>query len=80
MPSYLLQHSHAPADCAVAFAAWNGYDSPLRHRPATSTCLTGGHTLQWRVDAADADAALALVPRLVRRTTVATQVRDVEIP
>ena len=80
MPAYLLHHQHAAAECGAAFAAWNGFDSPLRHRPAPSTCLQGDHSVWWRVDAADVAAALALLPRVVRRRTNVTNIRDVEIP
>jgi hypothetical protein len=80
MPSYLLHHQHSPAECAAAFAAWTGFDSPLRHRDAPSTCLAGGHTLWWRVEAPDTRAALALLPRYLRARTRVTGVRDVEIP
>ena len=80
MPVYLLHHEHAAADCAAAFAAWTGFQSPLRHRPAASTCLAGGHALWWRVEAPDARSALALLPRFVRERTGVTSVRDVEIP
>ena len=45
MPSFLLHHRHAAAECAAAFAAWGGVDSPLRGRPVASTCLSGGHTV-----------------------------------
>jgi hypothetical protein len=80
MPCFLLHHEHAPAECAAAFAAWTGFDSPLRHRPAASTCLAGGHALWWRVEAASAAAALELLPRYLRTRTNVTSVRDVEIP
>jgi hypothetical protein len=60
--------------------AGTGFDSPLRHRPAASTCLAGGHALWWHVEAADAGAALALLPRYLRPPTSVTSVRDVEIP
>jgi hypothetical protein len=80
MPCFLLHHQHAAADCAAAFAAWTGFDSPLRHRPAASTCLAGGHALWWRVEAANAAAALELLPRYLRTRTNVTSVRDVEIP
>ena len=80
MPFFLLHHEHDPTDCATAFAAWNGFDSPLRHRSAASTCLAGGHALWWRVEASDVAAALALLPGYVRERTRATRVRDVEIP
>ncbi len=80
MPLYLLHHQHAAAECAAAFAAWSGYDSPLRHRPAASSCLAGGHAVWWRVEAESADGALGLLPRYVRTRTTVTGVRDVEIP
>jgi hypothetical protein len=80
MPYFLLHHRHPPSDCAAAFAAWAGFDSPLRHRPAPSTCLSGGHAVWWRVHAPDAAAALALLPRYVARRTTPIEVREVEIP
>lgn len=80
MPFFLLHHQHAAAECDTAFAAWNGFDSPLRHRHAASSCLAGGHALWWRVEAADVRAALELLPRFVRARTSITTVRDVEIP
>jgi len=80
MPFFLLHHQHDPAECAAAFAAWTGFDSPLRQRHAASTCLSGGHAVWWRVQAENATAALALLPRYVARRTVPIEVRDVEIP
>lgn len=80
MPFFLLEHRHAPAECAAAFAAWTGFQSPLRRGSAASTCLAGGHALWWRVQAEDAAAALAMLPRFVARRTVPIEVRDIEIP
>jgi len=80
MPFYLLHHQHDPTECAAAFAAWTGFDSPLRHTHAASTCLSGGHSIWWRVQAENFAAALALLPRYVARRTVPTEIRDVEIP
>ena len=80
MPFFLLHHQHDPDECAAAFAAWTGFDSPLRHGHAASTCLSGGHSVWWRVQAENAAAALALLPRYVARRTVPIEVRDVEIP
>jgi hypothetical protein len=80
MKSFLLRHQHAAHECEATFAAWQGFDSPLRHTPAASTCLTGGHGLWWRVEARDRAAALALLPRYVADRTEAIPVRDVEIP
>ena len=80
MPVYLLHHRHAVAECAAAFAAWQGFESPLRHHDAPSTCLAGGHAVWWRVEAADRLAALALLPAFVAGRTEAVLVRDVRIP
>ena len=80
MPVFLLQHKHEPRECAAAFAAWTGFDIPLRHQPAASTCLAGGHALWWRVRADDIAAALSLLPRFVAVRTAAVEVREIEIP
>ena len=80
MPLFLLHHQHAPADCAASFAAWTGFQSPLRHSPAASTCLAGGHELWWRVEADDAASALELLPAFLARRTVPIEVRDIETP
>jgi hypothetical protein len=79
MPLYLLHHQHAAEDCDAAFAAWIGFDSPLRRRTAASSCLSGGHSVWWRVEALDCDAALALLPRYVARRTTPIAIRDVRI-
>jgi hypothetical protein len=80
MPFFLLHHRHEPAECAAAFASWQGFDSPLRHRLAASSCLTGGHGLWWQVEAGSSRAALALLPRFVAERTTPIQVREVQIP
>lgn len=80
MPLYLLHHIHEADECEAAFAAWRGFESPLRHRPAASTCLAGGHYLLWRVEADSVDGAAALLPRFVAARTEVVAVREVEIP
>lgn len=80
MPTFLLHHQHEPRECAAAFAAWEGFASPLRHGHVASTCLAGGHSLLWRVEAPDPDAALALLPRFVAARTIPVEVRDVVVP
>ena len=80
MRSFILHHRHAPHECAAAFAAWQGFDSPLRHHPAPCSCLTGGHALWWRITAADAAEALTLLPPYVAQRTTPIAVRDIEIP
>lgn len=80
MPKYLLQHRHESPECRVAFAAWRGYDSPLRHRAALATCAEGGHELWWTVQAADPSAALAQLPPYLAERSVALEVSEVPIP
>jgi hypothetical protein len=80
MPLFLLNHQHQPHECAAAFAAWQGFQSPLRHSLVPSTCLTGGHGLWWQVQADDRAAALALLPRYVATRTTVLQVKEIEIP
>jgi hypothetical protein len=80
MSDFLLQHRHDPGECETAVAAWRSFDSPLRGRPAPSTCLAGGHRIWWLVEAADADAALAQLPDFVAARTEVTSVRYVEVP
>jgi hypothetical protein len=80
MKLFVLHHRHDPHECAAAFAAWQGFDSPLRHGRVPSTCLAGGHELWWQVSATNRDAALAQLPRFVAERTAATLVREVVIP
>ena len=80
MSVYLLHHHHKADECAAAYAAWRGFDSPLRGRPVASTCRDGGHALWWRVEASSLDAALALLPPYVAHRTQAISVREVPIP
>ena len=80
MPFFLLHHRHEAHECDAAFAAWQGYDSPLRHRRAPSSCLAGGHGLWWRVEARTPEAALGLLPRFVAERTTPIPIREVQIP
>ena len=80
MPVFLLHHQHEPHECAAAFAAWSGFESPLRRRTVESTCLTGGHALWWRVQAPDHASALAQLPRFVAERTTSTEIREIQIP
>lgn len=80
MPTYLLHHEHSPSECAAAFAAWTGFQSPLRQTHAESTCPVGGHAIWWRVEAVSDAAALALLPRFVARRTVPIEVSEIAIP
>lgn len=80
MPLFLLHHQHEAHECAAAFAAWQGFQSPLRHLRTPSSCLAGGHGLWWNVEAPDGRRALALLPRFVAERTDPIEIREVEIP
>ena len=73
MPHYLLHHRHDARECPIAFAAWKGHESPLRHRLTLASCASGGHAIWWNVEAASAEAALAV-------RTEASAVGPVQIP
>lgn len=79
MPSYLLHHEHQPHECGVAFAAFRGFQSPLRHQATLGSCRSGGHSIWWTVEAADEETALALLPFFVAERTTATPVTEVQI-
>jgi hypothetical protein len=76
----MLTHTHRPETCQIAFAAWSGFDSPLRQRPTLASCAVGGHRLWWTVDAASAEAALAQLPPYLAERTEVTEVRETQIP
>jgi hypothetical protein len=80
MPMYLLCHRHEPAECRSAYAAWKGFDSPLRHHRALASCTYNGHEIWWTVEADNADDALNLVPSFIAHRTTAVAVTDVQIP
>jgi hypothetical protein len=80
MPFFLLHHRHEAAECAAAFAAWQGFESPLRHSAPASSCLAGGHGIWWRVEAGSVQDALGLLPRFVAERTTPIQIREVQIP
>ena len=80
MPCFLIHHHHEPHECGVAFAAFKGHDSSLRHRVTVASCEFGGHAIWWRVQARGEQEALALLPFFVAQRATATRVREVEIP
>jgi hypothetical protein len=80
MPRFLVHHRHEPRQCGIAFAAFKGHDSPLRHRAALASCPTGGHAIWWAVEAASEEDALRQLPFYVAQRSTVTQVTEVEIP
>jgi hypothetical protein len=80
MSHYLLHHHHEAHECGVVFAAFAGFESPLRRREALASCRSGGHSIWWTVDAASEENALALLPFFVAERTAAVPVSAVRIP
>jgi hypothetical protein len=80
VPRYLLHHRHEPSECGAAFAAWKGFESPLRGAAAVASCLEGGHAIWWDVEVTDLAAALELLPPYVAARTTALPVSEVSIP
>jgi hypothetical protein len=80
MPRYLLHHRHAPDRCGVAFAAFKGHSSPLRHATTIASCPAGGHEIWWLVEASDPGQALAQLPFFVAQRSTVTEIREVQIP
>jgi hypothetical protein len=80
MPAFLLQHRHAPEKCGVAFAAFKGHHSPLRHTETFASCAGGGHEIWWIVDAGSPEEALALLPHYLAQRSTAVPIRKVQIP
>jgi hypothetical protein len=80
MPRYLLHHHHDPDDCGIAFAAFKGHTSPLRHNDTVGSCLSGGHDIWWLVEAPGPDQALAQLPFFVAERSTVTEIREVRIP
>jgi hypothetical protein len=77
---YVLHHRHDAHQCGVAFAAFKGYESPLRHQATLASCRSGGHAIWWTVDAASQREALRLLPFYVAERTTVTEVDKVDIP
>jgi hypothetical protein len=83
---FVLSHRHPPTECGVAFAAWKGFDSPLRHTSALASCArqpvadTGEHLLIWTIEAEDEAQALALLPPWLAERAEARVVGQVAIP
>jgi hypothetical protein len=76
----MLCHRHTPAECRAAFAAWNGFDSPLRRGHGLASCASGGHSLYWTVEATTANDALALLPPFLAARAEVEEVSEVAIP
>ena len=80
MPTFVLTHRHKPEECRSAFAAWHGFESPLRHSLAPASCIRGEHRIFWTVEASTEGDALGLLPPFVAERTHASEVAEVQIP
>jgi hypothetical protein len=80
MSRYLLHHHHESDECGVAFAAFRGFESRLRHQTTLASCRSGGHSIWWTVEASSEDDALALLPFFIAERTTVTPVGEVQIP
>jgi hypothetical protein len=80
MAAFLLHHRHDAAKCGVAFAAFKGHGSPLRHAETFASCAAGGHEVWWIVDAASPAEALDLLPHYVAQRSTVVPIRRVQIP
>jgi hypothetical protein len=80
MPRYMVHHRHEPRECGIAFAAFKGHESPLRHRAALASCPTGGHAIWWSVEAASEQDALRQLPYFVAQRSTIARVSEVVIP
>jgi hypothetical protein len=77
---FRLHHRHEADECPAVYAAWKGFDSPLRQSAALATCRNGGHAIWWDVEAPDDRRALELLPPYVAARTTALAVSEVLIP
>ena len=77
---FLLHHEHGPQECGVAFAAFKGQRSALRHQETLASCAFGGHAIWWVVEAPSEEDALAQLPFYLAERATATRVSPVEIP
>jgi hypothetical protein len=80
MASFRIAHRHEPEECAVVYAAWKGFDSPLRGHTTTSTCRWGDHQIWWDLETVDQDEAMSYLPRYVADRAVALRIGEVDIP
>jgi hypothetical protein len=80
MPRFLVHHRHEPQQCGIAFAAFKGHESPLRHRATLASCRSGGHAIWWAIEAASEADALRQLPFFVAQRSAVARVSEVVIP
>jgi hypothetical protein len=80
VPCFLVHHHHEPHECGIAFKSFLGHRSALRHKATLATCIEGGHTIWWEIEAANEQDALAQLPFFVAERSTVTRVSQVDIP
>ena len=80
MAPFRLVHRHDAHECPAVYAAWKGFDSPLRGLIATSSCKWGDHQIWWDLDVVDEAEAIAYLPRYIAERSVALRIGEVVIP
>jgi len=80
MPLFRLHHRHEADECPAIYAAWKGFDSPLRRSVTLASCREGGHAIWWDVEAPDGRRALEQLPPYIASRTTISPVSQVEIP
>jgi hypothetical protein len=80
MPRFLIHHRHEPHLCGVAFTAFKGHQTPLRHRPALASCLDGDHAIWWTVEADSEQDAVRQLPFFIAQRATVARVTEVVIP
>jgi hypothetical protein len=76
----MLAHRHEARECRTVYAAWRGFQSPLRRTPAMASCAQGGHRIYWTVEAGDEQLALAQLPPFLAERTEVSEISEVPIP
>lgn len=80
MAFFLLHSRHQEAECPAAYAAWRGFESPLRRSVPYATCLWGGHEVWWETEAEDETTALRQLPPFVAERSRAIRVTRARLP
>jgi hypothetical protein len=80
MVPFRLTHRHAAQECPTVYAAWKGFDSPLRGHQATSSCRWGDHQIWWDLEGTNEDEVMSYLPGYVADRAQAVRIGEVEIP
>jgi hypothetical protein len=80
MGTYVLSNTHHDGECAATFAAWRGFESPLRRSAPASGCRWSDHRLWWEVEAESAEEALRQLPPFVADRTEVIRVIRADLP